>query len=285
MSSANTDSFTSSFPIWIPYISFCSWLPWLGLPKLYWINSDKSEHPCLLSDLKENAFIFFTIENNVCCWFVIYGLCSVEVCVLVTQSCPTLCDPMDCSLPGSSVHGILQAGRLEWVAIPFSRGSSWHRSQTQVSRIAGRLLTVLSHQGSPHVEVSFLYAHFLESFYHKGIFNFVKCFFCIYWDYCHMVFILQFVNMVYHTNWLVCIEECFHPWDQSHLIIVCDPFNVLFDCLLIIFWGFLWLCSSVILALILFSYAILSDFSIRVTVALSLGVFLPLQFFGRVWEG
>ena len=44
--------------------------------------------------------------------------------VLVTQLCPTLCNPMDCSLPGSSVHGILQARILERVAIPFSRGSS-----------------------------------------------------------------------------------------------------------------------------------------------------------------
>ena len=43
---------------------------------------------------------------------------------LVVQSCPTLCDPVDYSLPGSSVHGILQARVLEWVAIPFSRGSS-----------------------------------------------------------------------------------------------------------------------------------------------------------------
>ena len=48
----------------------------------------------------------------------------VEMKVLVTQSCPTLCDPMDCSLPGSSVHGILQARILEWVAFLFSRGSS-----------------------------------------------------------------------------------------------------------------------------------------------------------------
>ena len=44
------------------------------------------------------------------------------VCVLDAQSCLTLCDPMDCSLPGSSVHGILQARVLEWVAIPFSKG-------------------------------------------------------------------------------------------------------------------------------------------------------------------
>ena len=42
----------------------------------------------------------------------------------VAQSCPTLCDPIDCSPPGSSVHGILQARILEWVAISFSRGSS-----------------------------------------------------------------------------------------------------------------------------------------------------------------
>ena len=60
----------------------------------------------------------------------------------VTQSCPTLCDPMDCSLPGSSVHGIFQATILEWVAISFSRGSSPSRDWNQVSRIVGRCFTV-----------------------------------------------------------------------------------------------------------------------------------------------
>ena len=49
---------------------------------------------------------------------------NVKVKVLVTQLCLTLCDPMDCSLPGSSVHGILQARILEGVVIPFSKGSS-----------------------------------------------------------------------------------------------------------------------------------------------------------------
>ena len=58
------------------------------------------------------------------------------------QSCPTLCDPIDCSQPGSSVRGILQARILEWVAVPFSRGSSPPRDQTQVSPIAGRFLTI-----------------------------------------------------------------------------------------------------------------------------------------------
>ena len=56
----------------------------------------------------------------------------------VAQSCPTLCDPMDCSPPGFSVHGILQAKILEWVAIFFSRGSSQSRDQTQVSGIGGK---------------------------------------------------------------------------------------------------------------------------------------------------
>ena len=61
-----------------------------------------------------------------------------EVKVLVAQSCPTLCDPLDCSPPGSSVHGILQARILEWVVISFSRGSFQPRDQTWVSHIVGR---------------------------------------------------------------------------------------------------------------------------------------------------
>ena len=56
----------------------------------------------------------------------------------VAQSCPTLCNPMDCSLPGFSVHGILQARILEWVTISFSRGSSQPWDRTWVSRIGGR---------------------------------------------------------------------------------------------------------------------------------------------------
>ena len=56
----------------------------------------------------------------------------------VAQSCPTLCDPMDCSLPGFSIHGILQARVLEWVTISFSRGSSQPGDRTWVSHIVGR---------------------------------------------------------------------------------------------------------------------------------------------------
>ena len=63
------------------------------------------------------------------------------MCVLVTQSCPILCNPLDCSPPGSSVHGILQAGILQWVTISFSRGPSQPRDWTQVSFIASRCFT------------------------------------------------------------------------------------------------------------------------------------------------
>ena len=56
--------------------------------------------------------------------------------------CLTLCDPMDCSLPGSFVDGIFQARILEWVVISFSRGSSQPRDRTQVFCTAGRLFTI-----------------------------------------------------------------------------------------------------------------------------------------------
>ena len=67
-------------------------------------------------------------------------VCSQPACSAAAaeslQSCPTLCDPMNCSLSGSSVHGILQARILEWVAISCSRGSSWSRDQTCLSCIS-----------------------------------------------------------------------------------------------------------------------------------------------------
>ena len=65
-----------------------------------------------------------------------------DMLVKVTQSYPVLSDPMGCGLPGSSVHGILQARTLEWVAMPSSKASSWPRDQTQVSCIAGRFFTI-----------------------------------------------------------------------------------------------------------------------------------------------
>ena len=75
--------------------------------------------------------IFLHTDNN----FFFLFMC------LVTQSCPTLCNPMECSPPSFSVHGILQTRVLEWVAMPSSRGSSQTRGWTQVSHIAGEFFT------------------------------------------------------------------------------------------------------------------------------------------------
>ena len=67
----------------------------------------------------------------------LYLTSSVQFCS-VAQSCPTLCDPMNPSTPGSSVHGILQARILEWVAMPSSRGSSPPRNRTHISYVSYR---------------------------------------------------------------------------------------------------------------------------------------------------
>ena len=72
------------------------------------------------------------------------------------QSCLTLCDPMDCSPPGSSVHGISQARVLEWGAIAFSKGSSRPRDGTQVCHIAGRRFIVWATRETPTTQGSII---------------------------------------------------------------------------------------------------------------------------------
>ena len=84
--------------------------------------------------------IYFSVFRVLC--FPVCVCVCVCVCVSVAQSCPTLCDPMNCSPPVSSVHGILQARILEWVATPFFMGSSPTRDWTWVSCIAGRFFSI-----------------------------------------------------------------------------------------------------------------------------------------------
>ena len=74
-----------------------------------------------------------------------------RLCGLVAQSFLTLCDPTNCSLSGSSIHGILQARILEWNAIPLSRGSSWPRDRAKVSCIAGRFFAIWATGKTPVV--------------------------------------------------------------------------------------------------------------------------------------
>ena len=73
-------------------------------------------------------------------------------CAKLLQSCLTLCDPMDCSPPGSSVHGILQARILEWVAMHFSRGSSQPMDRTHISYVSCIGRQLLYHPGGTVVK-------------------------------------------------------------------------------------------------------------------------------------
>jgi len=86
----------------------------------------------------------------------------------VAQSCPTLCDPMDCSLPSSVVHRIFQARILQWVAISFSRESSQPRDWTQVSCIAGKCFTVCEPPGKSG-ELNVVPYNIFDKTYHSVI--------------------------------------------------------------------------------------------------------------------
>ena len=127
-------------------------LDWIVMCNEKWIVCDKQRWPAQWLD-REKAPKHFTKPNLhyrkghghylvVCCWsdplqlseswgnHYLWEVCLMKVKVLVAQSCLTLCDPVDCSPSGPSVHGVLPARILEWVAMPFSRGSSQPRDQT-----------------------------------------------------------------------------------------------------------------------------------------------------------
>ena len=78
---------------------------------------------------------------------------------------------MDCSPPGFSVHGVLQARILEWVASSFSRGSSWPRDQIQVPRIAGRRFNLWATREAPNHKVLLIYCHLAYLTYMQGWMN------------------------------------------------------------------------------------------------------------------
>ena len=110
-----------------------------GLGRSPGIGKGNSLQPfCLVSSMDRGAW-----------WATVYGVTksqtwlSDKMCAK-SLSCVQLCNPMDCSPPGSSVHGILQARILEWVAISFYRGSSQSRDWSQVSCIAGRFFTIFT---------------------------------------------------------------------------------------------------------------------------------------------
>ena len=146
MSSANSESFLLLFQFGFLLFLFSALIAVPKTSKIMLNSSCKSGHPCLVPDFMGNAFNF-SIEDNVCCGFIIYGFYYVEIC-------------------------------------------------------------------------SF-YSCFLEGFYHKWMLNFVKGFLCIYWDN-HIIFIFQFVNVVYHIDWFANFEESLHLWNKAHLAMMYD---------------------------------------------------------------
>ena len=103
-----------------PGLLNCKWI-------LYCLSHQGKPKHSGLDSLSLLQGIFLTQESNhvLLPWRQsLYQLSYQESPVLVAQSCPTLCDLMDCSLPGSSIHGILQTRILEWIAIHFFRESS-----------------------------------------------------------------------------------------------------------------------------------------------------------------
>ena len=88
---------------------------------------------------------------------------NLAVLCLVAQLCLTICDLMDCSPPGSSIHRILQVRILEWVVIPSSRGSSQPRGQTQVSHTAGGFFTVLATRAAHNLKFSKIFQYCLQT--------------------------------------------------------------------------------------------------------------------------
>ena len=91
-----------------------------------------------------NCVVHFVTPADTCHWAAAASGTANQwqrLCVCsVVLSCPTLCDPMDCTLPGSSVHGIFQTRILEWVAISFSRGSSWPKVISSISCVGRWIL-------------------------------------------------------------------------------------------------------------------------------------------------
>ena len=129
-------------PLFPPFVSFF----WFHTK---WNMKSLSFFVWLIS-LSKMPFNYVKNRFNIKLYIYIYFWGGAFLCLFiemkvkakVTQSCLTLCELRDCSLPGSSVHGILQTKTLEWVAIPFSRGSSQPRDWTQFLCISDWFITV-----------------------------------------------------------------------------------------------------------------------------------------------
>ena len=145
-------------------------------------------------------------------------------CCSVTQSCLTLWNPMDCSPPGSSVHGISQARTLEWVTVFFSRGSLQPRDGTPFSCIGRWVLYDWATREAPH---TYIYTYMYVCIYNEWVYTrFFNCHeMCLYihtyilaYMYMHIHVCMYIYNEWVHTRFFSCHEMCLfqilvpHDW-------------------------------------------------------------------------
>ena len=147
-------------------ISQASILEWVSIPFSRGSSQprDRTQLSCLtdslLAESPRKVTSMVSFNSNSVLQYLFFSDCVSAKCILVSvkesesevaRSCPPLCDPMDCSPRGSSIHGIFPARVLEWVAISFTRGSSPFRDQRVFSRvfcISSRYFYHLSHERS-----------------------------------------------------------------------------------------------------------------------------------------
>ena len=138
------------------------WAPWKKEPFLSWTCSE--EEPLKFSGFQLPQFSKVRTSLLLVTTVTFFEKANRNICVgvLVTQWCPTLCDPMDCNQQGSSVHGVLQARILEWVAISFS-GSSRNPGIEPGLPHCRHILYHLNHRGSLYIYILYIYTYIYGS--------------------------------------------------------------------------------------------------------------------------
>ena len=126
----------------------------------------------LVQPLWQMVWRFLKIKIELPCVCV---CARARACAKLLQSCPTLWDPVDYTLPGSSAHGVLQTRILEWISIAYSRGSSQPRDQTWVSCISGRFFTIWATWEVPDLFFAYGYSIIPASRVEKTIISPLNC--------------------------------------------------------------------------------------------------------------
>ena len=163
-----------------------------------------AEEYCIVCEY-HSFFIHLSVDGHVGCVHTLAIVNSAVInIVCVFSLCLTLCDPMDCSPLGFSVHGIFQARLLEWAAISHSRGSSWHRDQT-------------CYEHWVHVSLQISVLFFLDKYSSIELLDHMVVLFLVFFRNLHTVFHSRWIDL--HT-YPQCTRITFSPHSCLHLFFV-----------------------------------------------------------------